>query len=106
MRIINLSKRFLNAFWAVPFVLIIRIIEPVLSIKILYLFSTRIGHFVCDSVHEAIKLEQLPKNVRHIYWFEEPIPIHDYEGHKRLSKTSQIKTVYATGGQVLTESVR
>ena len=72
MRIIYLSKRFLNAFWAVPFVLIIRIIEPVLSIKILFLYSKRIGHFVCDSVLQAIKLEHLPKNVRHIIWFEEP----------------------------------
>tara|TARA_B100001013_G_scaffold201679_1_gene122174 strand:- start:360 stop:1604 length:1245 start_codon:yes stop_codon:yes gene_type:complete len=72
LRIIYLSKRFLNAFWAVPFVLIIRIIEPVLSIKILFLYSKRIGHFVCDSVLQAIKLEHLPKNVRHIIWFEEP----------------------------------
>ena len=33
-----------------------------------------------------------------VYWFEEPIPIHDYEGHKRLSKTSQIKIATGENG--------
>ena len=37
-----------------------------------------------------------------VYWFEEPLPIHDYEGHKELRELSSIKI--ATGENGYTES--
>ena len=34
-----------------------------------------------------------------VYWFEEPLPIHDYEGHRQLAEMSSVKI--ATGGERL-----
>lgn len=33
-----------------------------------------------------------------VYWFEEPLPIHDYEGHNRLSKESKVKIATGENG--------
>ena len=33
-----------------------------------------------------------------VYWFEEPLPIHDYEGHKNLAEASQVKIATGENG--------
>ena len=33
-----------------------------------------------------------------VYWFEEPLPIHDYEGHRLLSQASDIKIATGENG--------
>ena len=33
-----------------------------------------------------------------VYWFEEPLPIHDYEGHKNLAEASPVKIATGENG--------
>ena len=33
-----------------------------------------------------------------VYWFEEPLPIHDYEGHQRLAESTSIKIATGENG--------
>ncbi len=33
-----------------------------------------------------------------VYWFEEPLPIHDYEGHRRLAEASSVKIATGENG--------
>ena len=33
-----------------------------------------------------------------VYWFEEPLPIHDYEGHRRLAAMSEVKIATGENG--------
>ena len=33
-----------------------------------------------------------------VYWFEEPLPIHDYEGHGRLAEASSVKIATGENG--------
>ena len=33
-----------------------------------------------------------------VYWFEEPLPIHDYEGHRRLAEMSSVKIATGENG--------
>ena len=33
-----------------------------------------------------------------VYWFEEPLPIHDYEGHRRLAEASRVKIATGENG--------
>ena len=51
-------------------VVIIRLIRPVIHVKIINLFSDRIAHFVADSIQHYIRLKDMPRNVRHVYWFD------------------------------------
>ena len=39
---------------------------------------------------------QLP--AYNVYWFEEPLPIHDYEGHRRLAEMSEVKIATGENG--------
>ena len=33
-----------------------------------------------------------------VYWFEEPLPIHDYEGHRKLAEMSEVKIATGENG--------
>jgi L-alanine-DL-glutamate epimerase-like enolase superfamily enzyme len=33
-----------------------------------------------------------------VYWFEEPLPIHDYEGHRQLAEASSVKIATGENG--------
>ena len=45
----------LNGVWAIPIIIVIRIIRPFLLIRFGTFFSNRIGHFVGDSAHQFVK---------------------------------------------------
>ena len=47
-------KKSLNALWAIPAVLIIRIIRPWLLIRVGLFTSQRIGHFISDSHYQVV----------------------------------------------------
>ena len=68
----NKFKRLFNAFWAIPAVLVMRLMKPFILVRICSLFSERIGHFVADSVHHYLRNKELPKKIKHLYWFYKP----------------------------------
>ncbi|MDA9785956.1 TIGR04372 family glycosyltransferase [Gammaproteobacteria bacterium] len=65
-------RRLLNTFWAIPMTLLMRLIRPLILIKIIELFSERIGHFVPDSIQHSFELSNKDKNEFHFFWFIEP----------------------------------
>jgi len=49
-----------------------------------------------SSLEFAKELEQFD-----VYWFEEPLPIHDYEGHSRLAESTSIKIATGENGYTI-----
>ena len=62
----------LNAFWAIPFVILVRLLRPIFFIRFTLLRSNRIGHFVADSVQLMILNEKKNQNFRRILSFKVP----------------------------------
>ena len=60
-----------NSAWAVPAVLLMRVLSPLIQIRICKIYSERIGHF-CSDVSEQIARQQ-SKNIRSLdlYYFGE-----------------------------------
>jgi len=58
----------LNAFWAIPVVLIIRILRPVCHIRISKIFSERIGHFVPDAAELTIRKSLEKDNIKDFFY--------------------------------------
>ena len=58
------------AVWAIPIVLIIRIIYPIILIRVGTFFSSRIGHFVADSAQQFIELNNKVGNIVDFYWLD------------------------------------
>jgi putative glycosyltransferase (TIGR04372 family) len=48
----------INGLWAVPAVLLIRALRPIVLIRMGTLESTRIGHFVCDGAQQLVQQQQ------------------------------------------------
>ena len=46
---------FLNSFWAIPLVLSIRLLKPIVLIRTGRFFSERIGHFIADTSEQLIR---------------------------------------------------
>ena len=46
-----------------------------------------------SSLRFALSLEEYD-----VYWFEEPMPIHDYDGHRRLAEATSIKIATGENG--------
>ena len=61
------TKYLINGLWAVPFVLLIRALKPVVFIRLGTLNYGRIGHFVPDGVEQVIRRQQQP--ARTVDWF-------------------------------------
>ena len=65
--------KLLNGLWAIPMVLIIRLIRPVVLIRVGTLFSGRIGHFGMDAGMQWAEQQNHNQRIIDLYWLEEPI---------------------------------
>jgi putative glycosyltransferase (TIGR04372 family) len=52
----------LHGFWAIPLVILMRLLTPFLTIRAGQVFSARIGHFVTDSFEHVVRRKLLPVN--------------------------------------------
>lgn len=57
-----------NGIWAVPCVLLIRALRPIVLIRLGTLFSSRIGHFASDGAEQVARLQQQPPNTVDWFW--------------------------------------
>ena len=57
-----------NGIWAIPVVLLIRALRPIMLIRLGTLFSSRIGHFVSDGAEQVARLEQQAPNTIDWFW--------------------------------------
>ena len=73
----KLSHRLLinliNSVWAIPSVLIIRLVRPIVLIRVGQFFSARIGHFAIDAGIQWAERCSMNSRVIDLYWIEEPI---------------------------------
>lgn len=67
----RLLLNLLHSIWAIPAVLLIRIIRPWIYIRFGTLWSNRIGHFVTDSALRFAELSEKPSNQIELYWLEQ-----------------------------------
>jgi putative glycosyltransferase (TIGR04372 family) len=61
-----------NGLWAVPLVLLIRILRPIILIRIGTLNSSRIGHFVADGAEQLARLQKQPSKTVDWFWLGKP----------------------------------
>ncbi len=61
-------RELVNGIWAIPFVLLIRALRPMVLIRLGTLFSARIGHFASDGAEQVARLQQQPPNTVDLYW--------------------------------------
>jgi putative glycosyltransferase (TIGR04372 family) len=59
---------FMNAFWAIPVVFVIRILRPVYHVRISKIFSERIGHFVPDAAELIIRMSLEKNDIRDFFY--------------------------------------
>ena len=62
----------INGLWAVPLVLIFRILQPHLKIRFGTIRSDRIGHFVQDAAEQLARTKQ-NKNTIELFWLSKKI---------------------------------
>ncbi len=67
---INKAIKFINLFWAVPIVLVIRLFRPWINIRIGTIKSDRIGHFVDDAGQQWAELSEKSSNQIDLYWLD------------------------------------
>lgn len=74
-KITNLWRRtsyrlamWLNALWAVPLVLLVRSVRPIVTIRFGSIDSTRIGHFVADAACHITEFRRQPPNIKDWFW--------------------------------------
>ena len=63
------SLSLINATWAVPVVIFVRIMRPLIFIRIGRLFSGRIGHFVPDAAEHSVKKSLQVQRTYDFYYF-------------------------------------
>ena len=79
-----------SAIWAIPFALLIRLIRPLIVIRICGIRSDRIGHFVAD-IAEHIGREKIKSpRMFNFYFFEGPISNTQWES---MAKRSSLKVL-------------
>ncbi len=61
-------RELVNGIWAIPFVLLIRALRPIVLIRLGTLFSARIGHFASDGAEQVARLQQQPPNTVDWFW--------------------------------------
>jgi hypothetical protein len=57
-----------NGVWAVPIVFLIRVLRPIVLIRMGTLNSSRIGHFVADGAEHVARIQQQPANTVDWFW--------------------------------------
>ncbi len=74
-KITNLWRRtshrlamWLNALWAIPLVILMRALRPLVTIRLGSLDSTRIGHFAFDAACHVTELRRQPPNIKDWFW--------------------------------------
>jgi|APSaa5957512576_1039674.scaffolds.fasta_scaffold18395_1 putative glycosyltransferase (TIGR04372 family) len=60
----------LHGIWAIPVVMVIRIIRPIILIKVGTFLHTRIGHFAADVGQEWAKYNSKEENYIQLYWLD------------------------------------
>ncbi len=61
----------IQGVWAIPAVLLIRLIYPIVLIRVGTFYSSRIGHFVADSAQQFIELNSRDSNIIYFYWLDD-----------------------------------
>ena len=69
----KLLLNLLHSIWAIPCVLIIRLLRPIILIRIGTFFSGRIGHFVIDAGMQWAERQNHNHKIIDLYWLEEPV---------------------------------
>ena len=69
----RLLVNLLYSVWAIPCVLIIRLLRPIILIRIGTFFSGRIGHFGMDAGMQWAERQKYNHRIIDLYWLEEPI---------------------------------
>ena len=57
-------------FWAIPAVLLIRLLRPWIYIRVGTIISGRVGHFVADSGQQWAELSEKPSNQIDLHWLD------------------------------------
>ena len=78
----------LSSFWAIPATLIIRIVRPLLLIRICGIRADRIGHFVADVSEHIGRGKIKPARTLDLYFFRGPISNTQWE---LMAKRSALK---------------
>ena len=89
MRFKDNTFNILNAFWAIPFVILVRLLRPIFFIRFTLLRSNRIGHFVADSVQLMILNEKKNQNLLRLLSFKQPSSNNYWE--TRVKKNLKIR---------------
>jgi len=58
----------INSFWALPAVMLIRALQPIVLVRMGTLVSWRIGHFAADGAEQVARLQQQPPNTVDWFW--------------------------------------
>jgi len=69
-RSINRIKLISHSAWAIPLVVVIRILRPIVVVRICRIFSDRIGHFVSDISEHLARSNFKSKNLDFFYFGE------------------------------------
>jgi putative glycosyltransferase (TIGR04372 family) len=80
-------KLAINSIWAVPIVVIIRVIRPIVLIRICRIFSERIGHFTADISEHIVRRNLKPPRTIDLFYFGS---ISNQQWHKMARRTPLI----------------
>ena len=62
----------LHGVWAIPVVMLIRVVKPWILVRFGSLTNLRMGHFSADAAHQWATLQEQPINQVDFYWLESP----------------------------------
>lgn len=80
----------MNAFWAIPAVLIMRILRPICHIRISKIFSERIGHFVPDSAELIVRMSLEKSNIRDFFYLGS---VSNFQWAKMIKQKLKVKGI-------------
>ena len=87
--VLDTPNRFLlliNSVWAIPLVLVMRLVRPIVHIRICELHAHRIGHIVPDVAEHLLINKSNPINVLNLYYFR--TPISNYQWYEMTRRSS------------------
>ena len=61
-------SKLINGLWAIPAVIIMRVLRPFVLVRVGSLNSARIGHFVADGAEHLARIQQQPTNTVDWFW--------------------------------------
>ncbi len=71
IRIFYILRVLVNSLWAIPAVIVIRLLKPILHIQICQINSERIGHFTADIAEHIARSNFKISHVLKVYYFHE-----------------------------------